>query len=210
MSKLSQLSEQFKEHGILIDAGVLSGGRSTRMGGNDKGLVSFRDQPLVKRAVELLSPLAEQHMVLINCNRHFDDYKRLSPRICSDLSHNQPGPLAGIESLLSHTSAALMFIMPCDTPLVDEAAIMALGHEALFQVQQGNTLRPIALKTPTHKHPLHCCIPAPYLSQVQSALANQHHKLIRWFEEQDAIWVDAPSEALMENANSPLELGALA
>jgi molybdopterin-guanine dinucleotide biosynthesis protein A len=93
----------------LVNAFVLAGGQSTRMGG-DKALLEVGGRPLLEHMLELLRGLG------------------LNPRICgsrSDLARfgevvpdNFPkcGPLAGIEAALALSNSDLNLFVPVDTP----------------------------------------------------------------------------------------------
>ena len=53
---------------------ILAGGRATRMGGIDKGLVPFMGKPLIEHAIARLSP--QVTTILINANRNHDRDRR--------------------------------------------------------------------------------------------------------------------------------------
>jgi molybdenum cofactor guanylyltransferase len=94
-----------------VNAFVLAGGQSTRMG-RDKALLEFRGRPLIDHAVQKLRALG------------------FSPRIAGtrpDLSAYAPvipdnypgsGPLAGIEAALSASNSSLNLFLPIDLPLL--------------------------------------------------------------------------------------------
>src|ERR1700744_1188488 len=93
----------------FVNAFVLAGGKSTRMG-RDKALLDSDGRPLLVHALDLLRSLG------------------LEPRICasrSDLSGFAPvvadifpdaGPLGGIEAALSVPDTHLNFFLPVDMP----------------------------------------------------------------------------------------------
>ena len=54
---------------------VLAGGRATRMGGRDKGLLELLGEPLAARALRRLRP--QVGTLLLNANRHLDAYAAL-------------------------------------------------------------------------------------------------------------------------------------
>ena len=94
-----------------MQAFVLAGGRSTRMG-RDKALVELDGRPLIELAVGRLRALG------------------LSPRICGSrpdlaryaevLADHFPdsGPLGGIESALAASDSELNLFLPVDAPLI--------------------------------------------------------------------------------------------
>lgn len=191
---------------LSYDAGILAGGRSSRMGGDDKALMTLDNETLISSAVRLLQPLAANHQVLINCNRSEKTYQRLSKRICQDAYPEYPGPLAGLHALLSASDSDILFVVPCDTPFINEQLIDALGQRAVLQRLNDEPIRPIALQCDHFKHPLHCCLPKACLSSITEHIERGKHKLIRWFEENDADWVAAPDSNTLININTPKEL----
>ena len=206
MTELSELITELNDSGLTLDAGILAGGRSSRMGGKDKGLIALDKGILISSSLDLLRPLAKDHEVMINCNREFARYSRYSSRICADTYPEYPGPLAGLHALLEASDADLVFIMPCDTPFVNNELVVQLARRALDLVKQGLTLRPIALQCDEYKHPLHCCLPKDCLGPIVSSIKNGQHKLVRWFEENHADWVTVSNSSALTNINTPEEL----
>ena len=208
MLSLQGIRQKLASLGTSCDAGVLSGGQSIRMGGEDKGLVKFLDKPLASYPSQLLSPLAHDRQTIISCNRNFDRYKQISQRICRDRYSEFFGPLAGIESLLSNSNSDLLFISPCDTPLVTSECFSVIAEQIITQLESGRDLKPVALIQNNQKHPLHCCLPRSSLSSVTRAINSRHFKLIKWLEDEGVIWATGPS-ACFDNANSLEDLALL-
>ena len=206
MPQLSELITELKNTGLTLDAGILAGGRSTRMGGKDKGLITLDNGILISSSLSLLRPLAKDSEVMINCNREFDRYRVYSSRIFPDSHPEYPGPLAGLHALLEASKADLVFIMPCDTPFVDENLLVLLVHRALEMVKQDERLRPIAFQCNQYKHPLHCCLPQASLDSIAQSLQQGQHKLVRWFEDNQAVWVTVSNDSALTNINTPQEL----
>lgn len=93
---------------------VLAGGAGRRMHGRDKGLVAWRGKPLVTYAAASLRPLARE--LIISCNRHTDDYRRVADRVISDDRAGYQGPLAGLEAARDRVVTPLLLVTPCDMP----------------------------------------------------------------------------------------------
>ncbi|KZZ57257.1 hypothetical protein A3762_01150 [Oleiphilus sp. HI0125] len=208
MLNLQDIRQKLASLGTSCDAGVLSGGQSIRMGGEDKGLVNFLGKPLASYPSRLLSPLAQDHQTIISCNRNFDQYKQISQRICRDRYSEFFGPLAGIESLLSNSSSDVLFISPCDTPLVTSECFTVIANHIITQLESGTDLKPVALIQNNQKHPLHCCLPKSSLGSVMRAITSRHFKLIKWLEDEGVIWATGPS-VCFDNANSLEDLALL-
>jgi len=106
-----------------ITAVILAGGQALRMNGEDKGLIVFRELPLITHVVNVTKPKVSQ--ILISANRNFEEYTNFGKVISDDLEGYQ-GPLAGISKALKVCSTPYLLVLPCDSPLIDEALIDSL------------------------------------------------------------------------------------
>ena len=113
-----------------ITAVLLAGGRATRMGGDDKGLILFAGEPLVKKICAALQPQVAE--ILINANRNHAEYRRLGHRIIPDQLADYQGPLAGMHAALQAIETDWLLTIPCDGPFVaaDYAAKMQAAATA--------------------------------------------------------------------------------
>ena len=95
---------------------ILAGGKSTRMGGIDKGLIEINGELIIKNLSMLASKYS--HSVFINANRNIDKYKRLGFSVIEDSLKNFQGPLSGIYSGLCQMKTKYLLTLPCDGPLI--------------------------------------------------------------------------------------------
>ena len=51
-----------------LTAGVLAGGKGSRLGGLDKGLALFRGQPLIRQVLAAVQPQSAEQIVSANRN----------------------------------------------------------------------------------------------------------------------------------------------
>ena len=101
---------------------ILSGGKSSRMG-TDKGLVFFNGRHLITYAINLLQPLFGSVIIVANN----DAYTKFGLPVHTD-DYFEKGPLAGIFSGLSRSSASHNFVIACDMPFVTEEIIIELMY----------------------------------------------------------------------------------
>ena len=94
---------------------ILAGGQASRMGGNDKGLITLNNKPLIQHVLERLTPQAEH--ILINANRNQDWYQQFAP-VVSDEFADFPGPLGGIHAGFKAASTDWVGFVPCDSPMI--------------------------------------------------------------------------------------------
>ena len=104
---------------------ILAGGKARRMGGRDKGLISYQGRPLIVHVLERLEP--QVHAVLINANRSHGQYAQFGHPVIADAEAGFLGPLAGILAGLRASRTELLLCVPCDSPQIglDLAAKLA-------------------------------------------------------------------------------------
>lgn len=95
---------------------ILAGGRSSRMGGNDKGLISLNGKPLYQHVIDRLRPQVED--LLINANRNQAFYQESGILVINDIITGFVGPLAGMHAGLSHSATEWVVFAPCDVPML--------------------------------------------------------------------------------------------
>ena len=97
-----------------IAAVILAGGRGTRMGGVDKGLIEYQQRPLIEWMLQAIRPQVSE--VVISANRNLDAYAKLGCRVLPDTLPDFPGPLAGVLAAMDAVSTPWLLVVPCDTP----------------------------------------------------------------------------------------------
>lgn len=101
---------------MSISAIILAGGRATRMGGADKGLVQLQGKPLVQHVIERIRPQVDE--IIINANREISAYQAFGYSILPDEQGDFIGPLAGFSLGLKHAQHDYLLTVPCDSPLL--------------------------------------------------------------------------------------------
>ena len=95
---------------------ILAGGAGRRVGGRDKGLLSWRGQALAAHVAQRLRPQVGR--LLISCNRNEPCYAALGDATVIDNRTDFQGPLAGLEAALPQVGSEFLVIAPCDMPLL--------------------------------------------------------------------------------------------
>ena len=113
---------------------ILAGGRGSRLGGQDKGLLPYRGRPLVEWVLAGLKP--QVGAILISANRNPAAYARYGHPVLSDTLPDYPGPLAGIREGLKATSTPWLLAVPCDMPHLPADCAARLMQAALAQHAQ--------------------------------------------------------------------------
>jgi molybdopterin-guanine dinucleotide biosynthesis protein A len=91
---------------------VLAGGKSSRMGGEDKSLLLVNGVPLIQHIIEQLEGHFDE--IIIGAN-DTEKYSFLNKRVIPDIEKDK-GPLMGIYSCLKASNNDINFITACDIP----------------------------------------------------------------------------------------------
>ena len=90
---------------------ILAGGKGSRMGGADKGLLELDGKPLVTHLMAHVLPRPDR--IVISANRNQATYRQWADQVIEDQRPDFPGPMAGLEAALS-VSSGLCVCLPCD------------------------------------------------------------------------------------------------
>ena len=154
---------------------ILAGGRASRMGGLDKGLMHFRGQPLVAHVIARLQPQVDE--LLINANRETDTYARLGYPVITDTLSGFHGPLAGLQSGLAQARHPLVVMVPCDAPFLPTDLVARL-KAALAQQEVD-----LAVATTNgRRQPVFSMMHARLLPQLTDYLTQDGRKVDAWYD----------------------------
>jgi molybdopterin-guanine dinucleotide biosynthesis protein A len=153
---------------------VLAGGRARRMGGRDKGLVTFAGRPVVEWVIEALAP--QVGGLVINANRNLETYAAYGHPVVSDEIEGFQGPLAGFASAMAAVATPWIATLPCDGPfpapdLVERLSARLVEEDAAIAVAtDGNRMQPV-----------YALIPVALASSLKAFLASGERKIDRWY-----------------------------
>ncbi|MEO7051805.1 MAG: molybdenum cofactor guanylyltransferase MobA [Rhodanobacter sp.] len=149
---------------------ILAGGRGTRMGGQDKGLVEFNGKPMVQHVLDALRPQVAE--VLISANRNEDSYRQTGCRVVSDALSGFAGPLAGISAGMHAVTRSHLLVLPCDGPFVP-----AWLAQRLWAASAGKDDVIVAAHDGERLHPTFALLPVSVLDDLDAYLASGGHKI---------------------------------
>jgi molybdopterin-guanine dinucleotide biosynthesis protein A len=149
----------------VVTGVILAGGQARRMGGRDKGLVTFRGRPLVDWVIAGLRP--QVAVLAINANRNQQAYAAFGYPVIPDQIEGFQGPLAGFASAMAAADTPWIVTVPCDGPflapdLVERlcAALVRAGAE-IAVATDGQRMQPVYALLPVALAPsLHACLAA--------------------------------------------------
>ncbi|TMH31294.1 MAG: molybdenum cofactor guanylyltransferase [Betaproteobacteria bacterium] len=181
---------------------ILAGGQGRRMGSVDKGLILLGVQPMVRHVIDRFSPQVDE--ILINANRHTDEYSALGYRVVADAIAGFAGPLAGLQVGLTLAAHRLVATVPCDSPFLPSDLVARL-HHALEQ--HGSDLA--VARTLDQPHPVFALVRRSVLPHLTRFLEGGGRKIDAWYATLNAIEVAFDDEAdAFRNINTADELAA--
>ena len=182
---------------------VLAGGLARRMNKQDKGLILYRNKPLVTYALKALSSVAEK--VYINANRNLNEYNQFDYEVISDRTDSFDGPLAGILSTMSQALTEILLVIPCDSPLIKaehlEKLLIAINKEEIeiAVAYDGQRIQPVFLALKTSLK-----------NSLNNYLLEGNRKIDIWLQQHQLTQVDFSENAeIFLNINTMSELDAL-
>ena len=182
---------------------VLSGGMARRMQQQDKGLLPFKNRPLISYPLAAMAPLVDE--LWISANRNQLQYRQFGYPVIGDLGQTFDGPLAGILAAMRVAIHPILLIAPCDSPLIDtthlQRLLSALDEPAIdiACAFDGERL-----------HPVFAALRTDLQSDLQAYLQGGERKLQAWFRQHRLATVDFSDRLkLFANINTPEELAEL-
>lgn len=183
-----------------LEALVLSGGRSSRMG-EDKALLRYHGgKSQIEWTAALARAVCERVYLSVRPDQVNDPERRVLPQIVDGPAVK--GPIAGIMAAQAFAPDAAWLVLACDLPFIDE---MTLRH----LVAARDPSRAATAYRSTHDglpEPL-CAIYEPksrelILAHVEGGRDCPRKFLIR----NEALLIDQPNPRALDNINTPAEL----
>ncbi|MEM7210145.1 MAG: molybdenum cofactor guanylyltransferase MobA [Pseudomonadota bacterium] len=180
-----------------VTALILAGGRATRMGGIDKGLVELSGLPLAQRVLNLL-----QHQVgdvLISANRNRDVYAAMGAKTVSDFVENFAGPLAGMAAGIKAAQTKYLFVCPCDSPFIGNDIVARL-HARMLETNA----EIVVAHDGQRPQPVFALMRCSLLASMVDFLERGERKIMFWYKQHDLRTADF-SDCLetFDNINTP-------
>lgn len=180
-----------------VTAVILAGGMGRRMGGRDKGQVELQGHPLIEYVLNAIRPQVKT--ILINANRHQDDYASYGYPVLADRLEGYQGPLAGFASGMQAAATSYIVTVPCDGPLLANDLVRRLctaltrdGAE-IAVAHDGDRLQPVYALIPTSLQP-----------SLEAFLATGNRKIDQWYACHTIALADfSDSPGTFRNINTP-------
>ncbi len=179
-----------------ITAVILSGGQATRMGGQDKGLILFKNKPLISYVANIINKSVNS--ILVSANKNLDLYQKFGTVIRDDLSGFQ-GPLAGVSKAMHVANTPYLLVLPCDGPFVNSLLV-----ERLVQSMQQHEVNICVASNGDKIHPTYSLINIALKDNLDKFLQSGGRKFGLWLKNNNALKVDFSDQPdIFINLNSP-------
>lgn len=181
-----------------LTIGILAGGKATRMGNNDKGLINVGGTPFVEILINKIIPYSKD--IIINANRNISQYKKYNYPVVEDEIKGFKGPLSGIYSMLKATKKDYLFTLPCDCPNFSWEII-----ETFLKNKKSNEL--CIAHNNLRSQPVFMLISKLKLKSLENYLKNGERKIDIWYKKNgyEYIYFDKDSN-FFENINTMEQL----
>ncbi|HEY3068634.1 MAG TPA: molybdenum cofactor guanylyltransferase [Methylomirabilota bacterium] len=181
---------------------IQAGGKSTRMGGEPKALMTVGGKRIIERVIEAVVPAVDDVLLVTNSP---DLYAFLGLPMVPDV-YPDSGSLGGIYSGLKAAPAESAFTVACDMPFLHPDVV----HLLVARAGEGDVVVPRAgdqLQT------LHAVYAKGCLPHIEARLLAGLFKIVGFFDEVRVVEVDEAQVArhrdpalVFMNVNTPAEL----
>lgn len=105
-----------------MDAIILAGGRSSRMGGEDKAVIQLGDKQIIQHVAEQIGSQFDRLIIVSNTGAEYD----IENAVYTKDEIPYLGPLGGILAGLKASDSYMSFVTACDMPFVDRSFMMKM------------------------------------------------------------------------------------
>lgn len=178
---------------------ILAGGRGSRLGGVDKGLVPLRGKPLIEHVIAALQPQVGH--LLISANRNRETYAAYGFPVISDVIGDYDGPLAGMLSAMRAAGTPFILTSPCDAPRLPAdlaqrlCAALARANADAAVAASGGQIQPVFALLSTR-----------LAGELQKFLEAGGRGVGEWMRRQQTADVDFPDPGGFTNINTEEDL----
>ena len=159
---------------IDITAVILAGGKGRRLGGQDKGLVHYKNKPLIEHVIERIKPQVKT--IIVNANRNQETYANYGFPVINDELSDFQGPLAGFATAMKSVTTSHIMTLPCDGPLLPNNLVTRMlekmddASDTLVVAHNGDRLQPV-----------YALIPISLINSLEQFLEEGNRKIDLWY-----------------------------
>lgn len=187
-----------------VSLAILAGGKSSRLGGIDKALITVDGIPLISRIYNTFRAEVSEVIVISNSNRTYP----VDAPIFPDKILNC-GPLGGIHSALTNAASSLVLIVSVDMPFASKDIF-----QQLLNIYQQSNAEVVVPKHGDFLEPLFGLYSKTLVSRINSILSDkQGHPITELLSQSNTQYLELPDDfqtwMWFYNINTPDDLMAL-
>lgn len=150
---------------------ILSGGKSSRMGEEDKPLLPFGEgETIIRFIIKKLQGLFWEIILVTRSPQKYDD---CGARVVKDIY--QAGPLGGLHAGLYYSRSPFAFVMACDMPFINLQLVE-------YMIERKKRETDILIPEINRKlEPLHALYHRDCLPIIEKAIEEKSFKIISFF-----------------------------
>jgi len=170
---------------------ILAGGKSSRMGGEDKSLLPVEGKPMILSIINQLEDYFDE--IIIGAN-DIEKYRFLNRKVIPDIEREK-GPLMGILSCLKASTNEINFITACDIPVMNIKLIQTMINLSV----NVDIVMPV---NDQDKHePLFAIYKKSVIEDTELILKNNGRRIIELLNRVKVRFVDFNAENWYQNLN---------
>ncbi len=186
-------------HDLKVSGCILAGGRGTRLGGTDKGLVTLGGITLIEHAINRLSPQVDR--LVINANRNTAVYENFGWPVIVDANTNFDGPLQGFYAGLDHAEFDCVAFVPCDCPFFP----LDLVQQLTKGLTDSDANISVAV-TQNRAQPAFAIVRSHLKRSLGEFLSGGGRKIFDWIESETFVKISFTNPEAFDNINTPADL----
>lgn len=181
---------------------ILAGGKGRRMGGKDKGLVTFKSSELIRHVIDAISQ--QTGKIIINANRNLDQYRSFGYPVVEDTLSGFQGPLSGFLAAMSFVDTRYILTLPCDGPVVTDDYLTSM-----LQVLNDSGSDLVVASDGHRMQPVYALIPVSLQQDLEQFLQAGERKIDLWYARHRVTQAVFPAAlGFFTNINTPEELSS--
>lgn len=181
---------------------ILAGGRATRMGGGDKGLLPLGGGTILGHVIDRFAPQVAE--VALNANGDGGRFSGLGLPVVADSIDGFAGPLSGVLAGMDWAAAqgaTHVVSAAADTPFLPGDLVPQLLLAAEVKGVQ------LALAaSPSGRQPTFGLWPVALRDDLRQALDGGLRKVVQWTSQHGAAMAEFPDDESFFNVNTPDDL----
>ncbi|BCN92478.1 molybdenum cofactor guanylyltransferase [Thiomicrorhabdus immobilis] len=159
-----------------ISGVVIAGGRGSRVGYQQKALLTYKGEPILK---PIMHSLTEQTVsVWVNANAELERYHGLTRQLFSDEYQGFLGPLAGMHAAWQYIETDWAVFVPCDNPNLPHDFV-----NRLLEAYQSQNNPLVVVDDGERIQPLYLLMHRSMQDSLSEAIAKNHLSVNRWVKE---------------------------